>query len=91
MKLEDFREELDSLDSKMLELYQQRINIVKEIAQIKKESNLPIFDKKREEEIINKSLKNIDDENLKAMYKEFIELILKQSKEIQKNALNRHF
>ena len=87
MKLEDFREELDSLDSKMLELYQQRINIVKEIAQIKKESNLPIFDKKREEEIINKSLKNIDDENLKAMYKEFIELILKQSKEIQKKCL----
>ena len=87
MKLEDFREELDSLDSKMLELYQQRINIVKEIAQVKKESNLPIFDKKREEEIINKSLKNIDDENLKAMYKEFIELILKQSKEIQKKCL----
>ena len=87
MKLEDFREELDYLDIKMLELYQQRINIVKEIAQIKKESNLPIFDKKREEEIINKSLKNIDDENLKAMYKEFIELILKQSKEIQKKCL----
>ena len=87
MKLEDFREELDSLDSKMLELYQQRINIVKEIAQVKKESNLPIFDKKREEEIINKSLKNIDDENLKAMYKEFIELILKQSTEIQKKCL----
>ncbi len=59
------------------------MNISKQIGQYKKEHNLPIYDSKREEELINNLLNKIDNNELKENYKKIIQLILIESKNQQ--------
>ncbi|MGL5021649.1 MAG: chorismate mutase [Mycoplasmatales bacterium] len=48
------REDIDIIDNKIIELLEQRLELVKEIGIYKKEKNLEVLDSKREEIIINK-------------------------------------
>ncbi|MDA3967238.1 chorismate mutase [Helicobacter sp. WB40] len=59
MKLQHFREEIDNIDDKILELLDKRMEIVKRIGKTKTTNNIPIYHPKREQEIINRlSAKN---------------------------------
>lgn len=49
--LEKYREKINEIDALLLELFAQRVELVKEIGKIKKEQGMPIHDEKREEEI----------------------------------------
>lgn len=80
--LNKLRDEINSLDQKMKELFLRRMDIVKDIYSYKKEHELPIYDKTREEEMIKNLLLDID-ESLKDYYLKFIKLILDTSKEYQ--------
>ena len=68
--LEELRKEINNVDDNIIELLAKRKNIIKEIALIKKELNKPIFDKNREDELIErlkvKSRENGLDENFVA-------------------------
>ncbi len=55
LKINVLRKAIDELDEKILNLLSKRKDLVKEIAKLKENLDLPIIDKKREEEI----LKNI--------------------------------
>ena len=46
--LDKHRKEIDKIDDNIIELLEQRFNLVVEIGQYKKENNLPVFDAKRE-------------------------------------------
>ena len=61
------------------------MDISKQIGQYKKEHNLPIYDSKREEELINNLLNKINNNELKDNYKKILLLILDESKNQQKN------
>ena len=84
LDLEEIRSRIDHIDRKLVELIEERLEIVKEVALYKKENNMKIFDRKREEEVIDKNLSNVKNEELK----HYIEIILKDimdsSKEYQK-------
>ena len=80
--LNKLRDEINSLDQKMKELFLIRMDIVKDIYSYKKEHELPIYDKAREEEMIKNLLLDID-ESLKDYYLKFIKLIVDTSKEYQ--------
>ena len=54
MKIEELREKIDGIDSKLIELIKERLDIASDIAEYKKENNLPILDRKRERELLNK-------------------------------------
>lgn len=84
--LNKLRDEINSLDQKMKELFLSRMDIVKDIYSYKKEHDLPIYDKAREEEMIKNLLLDVD-ESLKDYYLKFIKLILETSKDYQ-NKLN---
>ena len=81
--LDKHRKEIDKIDDSIIELLEQRFNLVVEIGQYKKEHNLPIYDSKREEELINNLLNKIDNNELKENYKKIIQLILIESKNQQ--------
>ena len=49
--LDKHRKEIDKIDDNIIELLEQRFNLVVEIGQYKKENNLPVFDAKRESAI----------------------------------------
>ena len=84
LDLEEIRSRIDQIDRKLIELIEERLKIVREVALYKKENNMKIFDRKREEEVVYKNLSNVKNEELK----HYIEIILKDimdsSKEYQK-------
>lgn len=83
MDLKKLRNKINEIDNELLSLYLKRMNISKQIGQYKKEHNLPIYDQKREEELINNLLNKIDNNELKENYKKIIQLILIESKNQQ--------
>lgn len=52
MDLKDIRKKIDAIDEKLLPLFIERMELANEVAQFKKENNLPILNKTREREIL---------------------------------------
>lgn len=77
------RNRIDEIDKKLIELFEERMNIVVDVARYKKANNLPIFHKKREEEVIAKNVARISDEVLKPYTKEFMQSLMDISKDYQ--------
>ena len=80
MELNELRNQIDQIDEEMAVLFEKRMKIVKQIGEYKKENNLPILDKKREEEVIEKNSKYLHDEHLIPLYKEFLITLMNLSK-----------
>ena len=53
-ELDELRKKIDIIDQDICKLLDQRAKIVKEIAIVKKEHNIPIIDQAREKNIYNK-------------------------------------
>lgn len=82
-KLEIAREEINSIDKEMIELFKKRIDAARLVAEYKKGNNLPIFDEAREKSLIEKNLKLLNDKSLEEYYLTFINGMLKASKDFQ--------
>ncbi len=54
MKLEKIRKSIDSIDDEISNLFLKRLELCKEIGKLKKDEKLPVFDSKRENEILYK-------------------------------------
>jgi chorismate mutase len=52
-KLNNFRKEINRIDTQIVDLLNERAKIVLEIKRLKKRNNIPLYDAKREEELIN--------------------------------------
>ena len=64
MELNELRKQIDKVDKQMAKLFEERMDIVKHIGNYKKEHNLPILDKERENTYI---LSFIDFDKARAM------------------------
>lgn len=53
MSAQNYRAEIDKIDAQLLKLFDERMKLSAEIAKYKAENNLPIYDPKREREILN--------------------------------------
>lgn len=86
MELKKAREEIDNIDRELIELIARRLSIAKDIAKIKKDQDIPIQNKEREEEVIQKAVENMKDKGYdeKEFMKELYNLIMKKSRELQK-------
>lgn len=81
------REKLDQIDAAMREAFIARMNVVAEVAQYKKEHDLPIFDPIREEAMKQKNGDLIENSALRAHYIEFLTSLLTISKAYQSEIL----
>jgi chorismate mutase/prephenate dehydratase len=61
-KILELRESIDSIDEKIVELFEQRMNITKEIGDYKREHNLAIYDAGREQGIVNAATGRVPDD-----------------------------
>jgi 3-dehydroquinate dehydratase-2 len=52
--MNDFRNEIDRIDSEILRLFQERMNVAAQIGEFKKANRLPVFDPAREREKLSK-------------------------------------
>ena len=53
MTLEEIRKEIDSIDEQLLSLFERRMRAAVEVAKIKQKTGQPVFNAKREEEVLS--------------------------------------
>lgn len=88
-KLEQARINIDDIDTKIIELFEKRMDTVKDVIKFKIENNIPILDSNRETIMLEKNLNKISNEEYKKYYKTVLEGFLKASKEMQKDILEK--
>ncbi len=56
-KLEKYREEINKIDKNLVDFLNRRAEIVMKIKKLKEDRDVPLYDAKREEELINNIIK----------------------------------
>ncbi len=87
VNLEDSRKKIDEIDNKLMTLFEDRMKIVVDVANYKKENNLEIFQSAREQQVIEKNIDKVQDENLKKYAETFLNDLMKVSREYQKDMM----
>ena len=82
--LDKQRAEIDAIDREIVSLFERRMQVVMDVARIKTENGMAIFDASREKEVIAKVQSYLTDEGLKEELREVYETLMKVSKDYQK-------
>ena len=88
-RLNNLRDKVDVIDKQMAKLFAERIELVKEIAQVKKELELPIYDQGRETFILIRNGAYIEDRNTRMMYFEMLTKMFELTKKMQEEILHQ--
>ena len=86
-ELEMLRLSINKIDKQMAELFKERMDAVKIVAEYKREHGLQIFDSQREAEVIKRNSDAFEDEVLKSYYVEFLRNNMEISKKYQHRIL----
>ena len=87
MELKDYRAQLDTIDDQMAALFKQRMEIVRHVADYKKETNTPVMATGREREILYR-VTGLCGEELEEYTKILYSTILELSRDFQENRLS---
>ena len=85
--LKDIRKKITETDDKMAELFKERMALVEQVAQYKKERGLPILDSAREAEVLLNGASRIEDIDLKSYYVNFLKSTMEISRRYQSSIL----
>ena len=87
-ELNKVREKIDLIDKELLDILVKRFDLVKQVARIKKENNLPIVDPERERKVIESKLDLTDlpDEFVGKLYRLLIDTAVKMEVEDDNNS-----
>ena len=87
--LEKQRAEIDAIDREIVALFERRMQVVVEVARIKKENGIAILGANREKEVIQKVQSYLKDATLKEELAEAYETLMKVSKDYQRKQLEQ--
>jgi chorismate mutase-like protein len=77
MSIDDWRRKIDEIDSKLVELFNERSKCAIEIGKIKHAQSLRVYDPEREREILSRIKKSnsgpLDDEGLQRVFERVID------------------
>lgn len=82
-KVQELRERVDAVDSQLIRALSERAQIVQDLARIKAEAGVPIFDPKREEEILQKVVEQNPGPIYDSSMREIFELILHRIRDLE--------
>ncbi len=85
--IENYRNEIDEIDNELIKLFEKRMDILRLVAQYKKENNIDIFNQSRENEVLKKSLENIENKDYEKYAIEYMKKIMELSKKFQFNLI----
>ena len=71
-ELDNLRVKINNIDNELIKLLNDRMNISIEIGNYKKSKNMKVFDKEREESLLNKLIEINNETNNKKIDEEFI-------------------
>ena len=88
MDLNEARKQIRAVDLKMRDLFLQRMEAVRMIADWKKERGIPIEDKEQELRILSELGAGVKDEELRSFYLCFVQDVIDVSKQWQHHLLD---
>ena len=71
MELKDLREQIDTIDAELVELFIKRMRIANQVAEYKKTNGLPVYVQSREEQILQNLVQTAGNEfeaDIRALY-----------------------
>ncbi|MCL2522634.1 MAG: chorismate mutase [Erysipelotrichales bacterium] len=83
MSLADLRKDLEKIDTKIIELFNERLKIISLVKEAKEEANLATYDPKRESDLVEKYKPLITNPTYHQYYLKFYQTIFEISKAIQ--------
>lgn len=89
--LEECRIEIDAIDQQIIKLFEQRMNVAKDVVTYKLAHNMEIFQPQREQEVLEKNANRIENSNLKEYGKRFAQAVMDLSKDYQTEFLSNEF
>ena len=87
--LEELRKRLDEIDSQIVNLYEERMNVCGQVGEYNIETGKKVFDKNRECEKLNAVTANVKDDFYKKGLKELFEQLMAQSRKLQYQMLTQ--
>jgi chorismate mutase len=82
-RIEDLRGRVDEVDRELIRILNERARIVQEIVAIKAEAGKPLFDPRREEEILQKVAEQNQGPIYDTSMREIFELILHRIRDLE--------
>ena len=86
-KLEELRAQIDEIDSQMIALFERRMDVTRQVGEYKKEHDLPVLDRQREEEVLAKKEAMLKNQYLKTEVKDFFSSIMAISRRQQRGLM----
>ena len=87
--LSEFRNDIDRIDKEMVKLFEERIETVLKVAEYKKEHNMQVLQKGREDEVLKKAVSNLKNKGYSDDVIEFMNFLMKISRNIQDKKLDK--
>ena len=88
-ELENLRERIDTIDKELIALFEERMNVVNDIAEYKIKNNLPILNQNREDIVISKVKAIVKNEDYTDSAIDFIKDIMEISKKFQQKIISK--
>jgi len=82
-RIEDLRGRVDEVDRELIRILNERARIVQELVAIKAEAGKPLFDPRREEEILRKVAEQNEGPIYDTSMREIFELILHRIRDLE--------
>ena len=87
--LEELRNELDRIDSQIIQLYEERMSVCEEVGEIKIEEGREVFDRNREQQKLAQVTREAKDPFYKKGLTELFEQLMSQSRKLQYQLLTK--
>lgn len=87
--LEEQRKKIDRIDRQLVALFEERTQVVEEVARIKWQHQMPILDSGREEQVIAKVQSYLTKTELAPEIKEWFTELMRISREHQQQWMNK--
>jgi len=82
--LENFRKEIDMIDAELVALFERRMDVVLQVAAFKKANQVEVLHQNREQEILKRAQKRLQNKDYTESLTEFLTMIMDLSKKLQK-------
>lgn len=86
MDLLELRNRIDIIDGELTKLFEERMEVAAAVGKYKQENNIPVFNREREREVLNKATANVSEE-LQSYTKTLYQTIFELSRSYQKRII----
>lgn len=82
-KLDIYREQIDKIDTEIIKLFEERMDVVLDVAKYKKENFMPIYQAERENVVLKKVEDKLENKGYLEETTELFKFIMDLSKSLQ--------